>query len=466
MKKSVRRLTALAMAAAMGFGVTGITGAEPAAKLFGGSTIVAEAAYSRWYPLQSNITLKTANSYADLLNQSGSGSAVTALKRALSENNLLNGIYKNRHIIYSVSNSAYNDFVMIYDQNSHPALDRVFFNGNSNQLQRGKQWVTSYMQVINTMRQMTGTNLSRIVVSMDESVGNSCAGYVHDENGNLVSGYVKVNAGASKGLENCIAAFDDAYFFNWTILHETGHLFSLENESLFNSNDDVYCNLTALCALRALKANQVSVPNVLRDNAGGSYHAGNNTYEAVSAMKYAETAMKSEYNSIKTKENINGVTSSYLFYRLGLLFKLGLGTGVFGNNYVLDSAVLQKSDAMWNRLYAMCIDKPENVNASFMNGAKAYYNCYKANYMTNTMQCVYNGVTRTDTMSEATQWVLAMHVSFNGSHYQCSPWLVKGLSGLDYLLRYQNEDIHECAYDSIPGNSHICYWDFCNKVMQ
>lgn len=462
MKKTAQRLTALAMAAAMSFGAFGVSAAEPAQRLFGSNAITAEAAYSRWYPLQSNITVRTANSYAELLQQSGSGDAVTALKRALSENKLLNGVYKQRHIIYTVSNSSYNDFVMIYDQNTHPALDNVFFGSNQ---ARGKQWVTSYMQVINTMKQMTGNNLSRIVLSVDESVGNSCAGYVNDESGNLVSGYVKLNAGASRGLEHCISAFSN-YYFNWTILHETGHLFSLEKESLFNSNDDVYCNLTALCALRALKANGVTVPNVLRDNANGNLHAGNKTYEAISAMKYAETSMKSEYNTISNKQNIDQVTGSMLFYRLGLLFKFGLNTSVFGSNYVLDSAVLGKSDSMWNRLYAMCIDKPENVNAAFMSGAKAYYESYLYNEMTHTMNCTYNGITRIDSMSEATMLVLAWKAAFNGTHYVCAPALVKGLSGLDYLFRYDDDDIYYCMNEHIPGNSNISYWEFCSKVMK
>lgn len=469
MKKAIQKMTSLAMAAVMGFSAAGMTAAEPVTRLFGGNTIVAEAAVSRWYPVLNDVTVHTANNYAALCSQSGSSAVVAALNRTFRSGQLQT-THANRRIVYTTSsNPAYNNIILMYDQSQHSDLNCVFFSTNMLELNRGKDWLVSAMQVFNTMKEISGTELPQIVISMDENCDNSNACFFYNESGNIAGGRISVNAPASKGLEHCIEAFNNNYFFNWTLLHEAGHLYEVTGQSPFNCNDEAYCNLLALCSVAALKKAGVSVPDVLRDKENGPYQKGGNSYEAVSALRYAEDSIKEYYTRLSTLANANQLAGiSWEMLELGILFQQALNVNPWGSGYVLDNAVTSKSSSMWGRLYAMCICNPDNVTSDMMYSAKLRYSGYLGLDMTDHTKCIYNNQRREEqTAPEVANMIVRMPIQWYGGqrYYKCTTGFVRGLNALDFLQRQKNKTLDDIIYDPMPGNSNISYWQFAKKVL-
>ena len=466
MKRSTQRLTALAMAAAMGFGAFGISAAESAQRLFSSNAITAEAA-AAWYPTQNSVSVNVASNYSVMKTQNISQAAVNAVKSALGESALTTGVYKNYRVVYSNS-TGYNNVVLLYNPSKHSALNDAF---GGSQYSKGLSWMTSYLQYISTLKQLSGVSKGHIVLVLDAYNGNSPISA-----SSFVSPYtVKLNAGASTGFENAAVSDNqnDPVRFTWSTLSLTACAYRNESTSPFISDDAVYRNLRLICATRALKKNGVAFPDVLRDNSSGSLTIRGKKYDAMPALQYAAKDMRTDYLTFKNYASISDVpsTQKFQFFRLGLLMKTALDTNVwaFYNNTSSINDILNYHDTTWNYLYALCISQNNsNINASFMNTAKQKYQSYVAT-MTHTMTHQWqNGGIQTTSMTEPVMIEVCSQVPFWGTYYECSRSLFRGLTSLDFILNAKDgdDDVRDITGQKIPGNTNINYWQFANKVVQ
>lgn len=464
MKKSVKKITSLAMAAAMGFSAIGMTGAAPIARLFADNAIVAEAA-AAWYPTSlSAITVNTATNFAALGSTNAETAVKNKLKSALGNAALMTGVYRNYRVVYSTqTNNSYNNVVLMYDPAKHPDLDQAFFG---NQLAKGKSWTLRYLQYINTLKQLSGVmtgSKQYLPFILDGYTGSTPVG-----NSNWNGSCIRLNAGASTGFEAGVAGLSGT-FFTWTTLHETAHAYKNANTYKFLSSDDVYCNLRALCAIRALKHNGVYVPQVIRDNNSGPLFYQNKRYESVTAMQYAVKDITSDYNSIAAVSDVNDLSGGHFFYRLGVLLHEGLGIDPWSVAYTNGNTInttwsSSTFNSGWDSLYALCISDPGYISASFMTNARSIYLDY-AETMTEDLTYQYNGVTYTSDMTEDVLMALITKIPFHGA-WICSKPLVHGLSSLDLLANRKDSFLNEICSDKIPGNNNITYWQFANKIVQ
>ena len=433
MNKFFKCMSATALAAVMSISALSITGANLNKQALENNVIVADAISSiPWYPESlDEVPVKRYNNYASL----PSGSTIQRAIQARFCDGLLKGQYKNYRICYTNTlSSVYGSIVFMYDPVKHPELN------SSSADAKIRSWLYSYLQYTSALKQVSGVSVPVLSLVLDSYDFASASFTV---NSNCDGRVINLNAGDSNFIAGAMMA--NTQRFNWTVLHEAGHAFKDLQTTAFISSDEVYCNLRALCALRALKCAGVTCPNVELNG------------ETVSAMQYAFYCMKQDYNWLKNNSQPFGADYDYPFERLGMIFENGLGVAPRNYDYKKNANFINNTiqgssyNTQWNKLYALCISKPLSVWAPFMTNAVNQYKTYDSK-----RTAAING-------HKVTLKTALAISSYRNKFAQCTASAAHAYSAMEFLCG--NSNLSMFLESNIPG-TNISYASFANKYIR
>ena len=351
---------------------------------------------------------------------------------------LLKGKYKNYRICYTNTlSTVYGSVVLMYDPVKHPQLNSASADAKI------RSWLYSYLQFTSAMHQVSGVTVPVMCIALDSydyasssyTVFSNCDGSV-----------MNLNADDSNFIANAIMASTQR--FNWTVLHETGHAFGYHYKDLestaFTSSDEVYCNLRALCALRALSREGITCPKVELNG------------ESVSALQYAFDSINVDYNHLKDHVNPSGADYDYPFARLGMILQKGLGVAPWDYNYKTNASFINNLqgasyNAQWDKLNALCISKPKSVWAPFMANAVNQYNTYDSKRI-----ATING-------HKVTLKTALAICSYRTHFSSCSISAAHAYSSMEFLCG--NNNLAMFLESDIPG-TNIRYADFADEYIR
>ena len=470
MKKTAKRLTVFAMAAVMGIGSVAATGNGSFCTLFDDTTIVAEAA-AAWYPSLSNFNLVRATNFAALSTnspiraelQSRFGSKITSTT----------GVYRNYRIIYCEpkSGSSFSDkVILLYDGSKRSVL-----NSNDTKI---KNWMEKYLQFINTERHMSGISRSYLNLVLDAK----------KTDGSYISGYSDWDWTDSKAASFCeahtqeivdgITGFSTPYMC-WPLLHESSHAYADVNQSVFISSDEVYTNLRTICAVRALKCNGATFPDILRPDSSGSLNVGGRKYIGSSVFQYACHDMagdRQDYflpNTLQQILNAHNGEGHKLFYaQLGMLFNVATGLTPWSPAIQTDRAYADELETYssysngWRKLYTLCISNPNNVNQSFMSFAKSKYVEYKNKETQTVIVRQYsNWASTTQSATPNVKYAL-QHRFVYSQGYDITKGSLRAFKAYDFLFNEATGAAYNSHLNySASGHSSINYGQVCDRIV-
>ena len=476
MKNTTKRLTAIALTAAMGLSSLAVTAQNAGGSIFGGNAVVAEAAeddwFPDWFPYSNTFEVCRVNSYASM----PSCAAKTALSQRLGEKiTSSSGMYRNYRVVYTkkLSNAGYtDDIVLLYDAAKRPDLAAAANNGAVS------AWLERCLQFINTERQMSGISNPHLIMILDAKKADGSYYSGGSYQGGNETGY---DGGTSREIVDGIVGFSQTYM-SWATLHECSHAYKNAAQSAFITSDEVFTNMRTICAVRALNRNSwMGFPDVLRPSSSGSLVRNGNRYMSSSVLQYACHDMKGDREdyflplSIRQIQQAHGGEGHKLFFaRLGFIFELSTCISPFQSVILTDRAYADNLetdhylDNYWDKAYALCISNVNNVTDPMMRRAKAKYSAY-------VKQQKYTIVVRTlDNWQPTTpQYVTPRVQSFimnnygkTGTAWNCSLGTLRAYNTYDFLFGDSNStDFDNHMKGKAAGHSTITYFDVAEKIV-
>lgn len=447
MNKIFKRLTATALAAVTACSAIGLVGGAKQVNLLSETAISATAA-DIWYPDEEDVFVKRYTNYSQ-----ATATLKGAIKARVGESFFVgNGKYKNYRICTSTPVAGlYGNVTLLYDPAKHANLN----NATDQQI---RAWMLSYLRLTSTLRSMSGINRPVMVIVMD-SVSSTP---------NWNGSYVSMTAGESDLMAQGIASNNT--LFTWTLLHETSHAYVSYNDSIFDSTDEVYTNLRALCALRALKRAGITVPNVID---------GNNSVTALQSAVHRMEMELDAHPEFKTAQSAKAYVNSHAdptkyfydmpFLRLGILLQKVNLFNPWNNDYQNNASTINNSmgsgyDSAWNKLYALCISDVNYTGRAFMSGAVSLYNNY-AKTMTSKhthTTTVFESKSKVTYTTKVSPTVLSALKTRHPDSAHCTKALIHGLTTLEFLCGKNN--LNTALNSKVPNNNKIDYWSFMKEL--
>ena len=452
------------------------------------------SAAARFYPVSSDFTVRRAERYAMLPDNS---SVKAMLKGKLGfEVAGSSGLYRNYQILYTEpcgSASGYSEnAVIMYDPALRPALEAVSD-------EKLHQWMEPFLQFINTEKEISGVSRGCLITILDaaETEDRSDARRgdpVTDSNWNYSAPEVSsLGSYESNETEDAITAFDTP-FMPWGMLHETSHAYVNDAQSPFLTSDEIFTNLRLLCTVRSLNRNGVTFPEILRQNKRGTLRSERAVYISSTALQYACRDMQDERSSRFLGRSPgsfrNAKNGSDLFFaRLGIMFGTGSGMSPWNPMICTDRAFADRIetdsslDACWNKLYALCISEPEHVDLSkvpFMLKPKSLYENYIIkqfyNYDYDEMRpktirvnTLYDSAQAEQRVTANVEYAVERRYCYNtvcGQRiWKCTSGTLHALNTMDFLFGEQSaEGFNNRLNLLVSGNRRVTYFTVADEI--
>ena len=365
--------------------------------------------------------------------------------------------YKNFHAIYTTqSDSNCSNFILIYN-NSDVRLDELL---NTPQ-KKGSAWAIQYGKFLKTLERLSGVQFEYTACILDTTVeefdnnpaysAGTCTYYARTESLGLITGIMNNQ-------------------FTHCLIHETSHGFTIsESKSLFNSDDEVYTNFRAICALhkmglekdKIMLANTTAywkkTPDNINDKLTGYKPKSDIIKYLPSTSKIRQNLDTTEYVTVSPVQMlayfaIGGAENNY-FTRLSTIFSYCADkpiwysyntTSTNCNNWLNTAKINENWDSIaanqkWSDLYALCISKVGNVPDIDASGNFTAYICLmkdanRRNGTGTTITYEYNDKNYTVLITKKAKKILnQICTPTSDGVYHCSGNLIQGCNMLDFL---------------------------------